>query len=96
MDKKIADNNRTTAQKIVFSLGQIRGTTDSADVKRRLRRFEEALSSSSPVTKTDVSYLDGELLSLIDRLPDVLKAGILTQRYLDRIDELIARRRTMK
>lgn len=93
---KYAASNRANANAITAKLSQVRGICTDMAAKRRLRTAEEQLTVSVPVTETDVSYLDRDVLQLLEQFMKVQSEGVLTQRYLDRIDELLARRRTFK
>lgn len=93
---KFADSNRSNALKIIARLAQVRGQTGDMAAKRRLRDVEEKLAVAAPVLETDVSLLDGDVLKMLDDFLQISKDGVLTERYLSRIEELIARRRTYK
>lgn len=95
MKNKTAQTNKRGAETILSKLAQVRSQCGDIAAKRRLRAAEETLSLSAPVTETDVSFLDDDILRMLGEFLTVASEGILTERYLDRIDELLARRRTM-
>ncbi len=93
---KCAEINRKNASKILSRLAEVRGLTDDMAAKRRLRDVEEKLAVAAPVLETDVQALDADVLKMLGEFLQVSKEGVLTERYLSRIEELIARRRTLK
>ena len=93
---KCAEENRKNATKILSRLAEIRGLTEDMSAKRRLRDAEEKLAVAAPVLETDVRALDADVLKMLGEFLSVSKEGVLTERYLARIEELIARRRTLK
>lgn len=93
---KCAEENRKNASKILSRLAEIRGLTEDMSAKHRLRDAEEKLAVAAPVLETDVRALDADVLKMLGEFLSVSKEGVLTERYLARIEELIARRRTLK
>lgn len=93
---KFAVLNRENKNRITAKLSEVRGACPEMAAKRRLRSAEESLTVAPPVTETDVSYIDGDILFLLDGFLKVQSEGVLTERYLDRIDDLLARRATLK
>lgn len=93
---KYAESNRENASKIAAKLSEVRGMSGDMAVKRRLRTAEERLSVSPPVLENDVGFIDGDVLRLLDGFMKVESEGVLTERYLSRIEELLQKRRTFK
>lgn len=86
--------NRENNAKVLAKLAEVRSASEDMSAKRRLRDVEEKLAVAAPVRETDVSFIDREILRLLDEFASVAAEGILTERYLERIETLSARRRT--
>ena len=86
--------NREGNAKVLTKLAEVRSGSEDMAAKRRLRDVEEKLAVAAPVTETDVSFIDKEILRLLDAFPSLAAEGVLTERYLERIETLSARRRT--
>ena len=93
--KKQAQINRESAARLLSALARVRGECSDMAAKRRLRSAEEKLALAPPTEREEAVYIDGELTKLLGELPGVLAGGVLTERYLDRIEMLLSRRCTL-
>ena len=93
--KKRIDLNRESAAKIISLLSRVRGECTDMGAKRRLRELEEKLAVASPSDSEEIEFIDEELVKRLTEFSAVAESGVLTERYLDRIEELITRRRTL-
>lgn len=95
MAKKQLQINRENAAKVLSVLSRVRGECSDMAAKRRLRTAEEKLAVALPVESSDAEFIDNELLKLLGEFLSVSAQGILTERYLDRIEMLLAQRSTL-
>ena len=63
--------------------------------KRRLRALEEKLAIASPSDSEEIAFIDEELVKRLTEFAAIAENGVLTTRYLDRMEDLITRRRTL-
>ena len=92
MAKKQSRINRENAAKVLSVLSKVRGECSDMAAKRRLRTAEEKLAVAAPAESFDAEFIDNELLKLLEEFLSVSTQGILTERYLDRIESLLAQR----
>ncbi len=79
----------------MFLLSSVRGECSDMAAKRRLRASEEKLAVAAPSDSAEIAYIDEELIKRLTEFTAIAEKGVLTERYLDRIEELLARRRTL-
>lgn len=93
--KKRLEANRESAAKIISLLSRVRGECTDMAAKRRLRALEEKLAIASPSESEEIAFIDEELVKRLTEFATIAENGVLTARYLDRMEDLITRRRTL-
>ncbi len=84
--------NRVSRDETVAMLASLRERVDDAAVKGRLRALEDKLAVCPPTVDTDAAATDAELRALATDFMQVYAQGVLTERYLQRMENLTARR----
>lgn len=90
--EKQLNANRISRDKTAAMLAALRERVDDAAIKGRLRALEDRLAVCPPTASTDAAATDNEIQKLVSEFMDVYRQNVLTERYLERMEKLTARR----
>lgn len=90
--EKLLQINRQSRDATAAQIAGLRERVDDPEIKGRLRALEDKLAVCPPSAEPDAAVTDNEIKSLVAEFMDVYAEGILTERYLERIEMLVAKR----
>lgn len=90
--EKQLTENRASRDETAAMLAALRERVEDAAIKGRLRALEDRLAVCPPTASPDAAATDGEIKRLTGEFMAVYRDGILTERYLERMEKLTARR----
>lgn len=93
--EKQLNANRVSRDETAAGLAALRERVADADIKSRLRALEDKLAVCPPTASIDALDVDIELKTLTAEFMEIYRQGILTERYLSRMEVLVGKRMSL-
>lgn len=90
--EKQLNENRISRDETVAVLASLRERVDDPAIKGRLRAIEDKLAVCPPTVSDGAAATDAEIRSLASDFMRIYRQGVLTERYLVRLEALTTRR----